>query len=321
MTYQSDAISANTHVGKEYFTSMHKYRVEWEPPSQDGTGGYLKWYLDDKFLYGIAGSNLKLTNTEIPSEPMYLIMNTAVASSWGFPAPCPEGCDCKCYECGNPECACGLPDGYCNNFPASFEIEYVRAYQAKDESRHVLGCSTEDRPTAQFIQGHAKDYSNTEVGQKVPLLPVQRGGGLCAKDSDCGSPHNGRCSLDRRCVCTEDFTGPRCLSHAGFDDNPPPEEGLEFDLMLFSPTFASVAILAALAFVTFVAVVVFNRRRQAVYERLPSTEERFDNGPQQGQRQPSDSGNESPYQANARIPDHSRTITYQMVDGRLLSEN
>merc|ERR1712176_167383 len=116
-TYQSDALSANTHIGPEYFKSMHRYRVEWEPPNSDGTEGYLKWFLDGKFLYGVMGENLKLTNTQIPDEPMYLIINTAVASSWGFPKPCPTGCKCECYECGNPECTCGLPEGFCENFP------------------------------------------------------------------------------------------------------------------------------------------------------------------------------------------------------------
>jgi hypothetical protein len=128
-TYQSDAISANTQLTKAYFNHFHKYRLEWEPPNDDGKDGYIKWYLDGKFLYGIRGDNLNLTNTEIPSEPMYLLMNTAIASSWGFPKPCPDGCTCECYECGNPECVCGLPDGFCDNFPATFEIEYVRTHR------------------------------------------------------------------------------------------------------------------------------------------------------------------------------------------------
>lgn len=222
-TYQSDAISANTHITKDFFKKHHKYRVEWEPPNDDGSGGYLKWYLDGKFLYGIRGDNLELTGTEIPSEPMYLIMNTAVASSWGFPKPCPEGCDCKCYECGNPDCMCGLPDGFCDNFPASFEIEYVRAYQAVDESKHILGCSTETRPTGRFIEGHKKDYMDAVGGQKEPLLPIQHGGAYCEKTDDCGYPEKGVCSASKRCACKEGFTGPRCLTHAGFDDNPSPE--------------------------------------------------------------------------------------------------
>ena len=52
-TYQSDAISANTHIGQTYFDDFHDYRVEWEPPERNGTGGYLRWYLDKQFVFGI----------------------------------------------------------------------------------------------------------------------------------------------------------------------------------------------------------------------------------------------------------------------------
>lgn len=154
-TYQSDALSANTHIGQTYFDDFHDYRVEWEPPERNGTGGYLRWYLDKKFVFGIQGDSLSLTGTEIPSEPMYLLMNTAVATTWGFPV-CPDGCDCDCYECGNLDCSCGFPQGFCSNVPAHFEIEHVRVWQAKNESKHVLGCSTEDRPTAHFLRGARK---------------------------------------------------------------------------------------------------------------------------------------------------------------------
>lgn len=131
-----------------------------------------------------SGESLSLTGTEIPSEPMYLLMNTAVATTWGFPLPCPDGCDCDCYECGNPDCSCGFPQGFCSNVPAHFEIEHVRVWQAKNESKHVLGCSTEDRPTAHFIEGNKKNFM--ESGDREPLKQLQNGGGLCHKDSQCG---------------------------------------------------------------------------------------------------------------------------------------
>ena len=227
LTYQSDAISANTHLTKDHFNNYHVYRVEWDPPNEDGSKGHLKWFMDGEFIYGINGDNLKFTNTEIPSEPMYLIMNTAVASSWGFPMPCPEGCKCECFQCGNPDCTCGLPEGFCENFPASFEIEFVRAYQAVNESKHVLGCSTENRPTARFIEGHKKDYADTVVGQKEPLLPIQHGGAYCETNEDCGYPKKGQCSGNKRCICVGGYTGPKCLSSAGFDDNPAPVDEIE----------------------------------------------------------------------------------------------
>ena len=52
---------------------------------------YLYRYLDDQFLFGIHADALNITGSKIPDEPMYLLLNTAVSSTWGFPAPCPVG--------------------------------------------------------------------------------------------------------------------------------------------------------------------------------------------------------------------------------------
>lgn len=217
LTYQSDALSANRQLNTTHYKEQHLYRLEWEPPTANGTGGYIKWFTDGELIYGVQGSSLDIMQTEIPSEPMYLIMNTAVSSSWGFPMPCPDNCECDCFECGNPSCECALPSGYCENIPAAFEIDYVRVYQAVNEEKHVLGCSPEHRPTELFIKGHGKRYM--DEGQKRPLQPIQRGGGACTKDSECGRRHDtGTCSSGGYCVCLANFTGPNCLAHDGYYD-------------------------------------------------------------------------------------------------------
>jgi beta-glucan synthesis-associated protein KRE6 len=218
LTYQSDALSSNRQLNGTHYQKQHIYRVEWEPPDDDGNGGYVRWFTDGEFTYGVKGAVLDLMQTEIPSEPMYLIMNTAVSSSWGFPMPCPDNCLCDCYECENPACACALPPGYCDNFPASFEIDYVRVYQAVNDERQYLGCSPERRPTDLFIQGHKKRYMSE--GQKQPLQPIQRGGASCTKHSECGGTRKnmGLCSSAGVCVCMANYTGPRCLAHDGYFD-------------------------------------------------------------------------------------------------------
>jgi hypothetical protein len=215
-TYQSDAISANTQLDESYFQTQNKYRVEWEPPTPGKKDGYVKWYINGEFLFGITGDNLNITTASIPSEPMYLIMNTAVAKSWGFPIPCPEGCDCSCYECGNPDCDCTLPVGYCDLFPAKLEIDYVRVWQAKNEPKHQLSCSTEDRPSELFIKGHKKRYM--EEDDKEPLQPLKRGGASCTNDMDCGGEKRGTCTGEGICKCNEFHAGSSCLSHFGFND-------------------------------------------------------------------------------------------------------
>ena len=215
-SYQADALSANTQLNDTHYDSQHIYRMEWEPPAPNGTGGYIKWFTDNEYVFGIYGKTLDFMQTEIPSEPMYFIMNTAVSSHWGFPQPCPEGCSCKCFECGNPDCACGLPSGYCENFPASFEIDYVRVYQAKNEPKHFLGCSPPHRPTDKWIKGHA-DRFMTE-GQKEPLKRVEVGGAPCTSHADCGGQKRGICNSRQLCHCKEGWTGPHCLAHHGFYD-------------------------------------------------------------------------------------------------------
>jgi beta-glucan synthesis-associated protein KRE6 len=176
----------------------------------------VKWFTDEEYIYGIYGKSLDIMRTQIPREPMYLLMNTAVSSSWGFPAPCPDGCTCECFECGDPSCACGLPNGYCDNFPAHFEIDYVRVYQAANDSNHILGCSPEDRPTKLFIEGHQKRYM--AEGQSRPLQPIARGGGACTNNGHCGGSKRGICSVSGSCVCQEGWTGPECRAHMGFYD-------------------------------------------------------------------------------------------------------
>ena len=338
-TYQSDAISANTHIGKEFFKHFHKYRMEWEPPDNDGIGGYIKWYLDGKFIYGIQGKVLSLTNTEIPSEPMYLLMNTAVASSWGFPKPCPDGCDCSCYECGNSECTCGLPDGFCDNFPAFFEIDYVRVYQAVNESKHLLGCSTEQRPTARFIKGHKKDFINEFDGQKEPLLLVQRGGAYCQENADCGGPEKGECSSNR-CSCMDGYTGPKCLSPDGFDDNPPPPEDFEFSQMALSSSMVSMLSVFFSVFIIFVGLAVLKRRKQTdvnydlVVDASSHTSNHLqgvtmsraqghqsnNNSAPHGQASYQKAGGAAPHNPMGVVNAEQKTVTYCMIDGRLLDD-
>lgn len=165
--YQEDALSVNTDLNQTHFDSHHVYRLEWEPGSTAaGGGGYLEWYLDGEFVFGISGDSLaSATGALIPQEPMYLILNTAISHRWGMPEPCDRAhCDTCwiCYDCTNPECQCTLPDGMknCKNLPAEMKIDYVRLYQDIANPSHTLGCSPPGFPTAEYIAGHAADYAD-----------------------------------------------------------------------------------------------------------------------------------------------------------------
>jgi beta-glucan synthesis-associated protein KRE6 len=65
-SYLADAISSNTNMEPTHFNDFHNYRIEWKA----GDDGYIRWYLDDIFRYGIHADALNMTGAQIPAEPM-----------------------------------------------------------------------------------------------------------------------------------------------------------------------------------------------------------------------------------------------------------
>lgn len=157
--YTTDALSANRNLNQTDFGAFHKYRLEWET----GENGYLRWYFDDALVYGIRAEALQATGAIIPEEPMYLIFNTAISHTWGFPYCDPSNCDCSCFDCSKPECSCAMPYGFCEMMPAHFLVDYVRVYQRVSVDndngvdkmgypRHTIGCSPDSHPTEMYIK-------------------------------------------------------------------------------------------------------------------------------------------------------------------------
>jgi len=57
--YWSDAVSFNHQLLEKHFTTKHKYRLEWElPDNEQGTDGYIRWFIDDKFVSQINGTGI-----------------------------------------------------------------------------------------------------------------------------------------------------------------------------------------------------------------------------------------------------------------------
>lgn len=98
---------------------------------------------------------------------MYILLNTAVSSQWGFPLECPNGCKCKKFNCHSKDYAerCGFPEGFCEMMTAAdkpqYKINYVRVYQNADMEEQKVGCSTPERPTRRYIEGHEKLYKTS----------------------------------------------------------------------------------------------------------------------------------------------------------------
>ena len=146
-------------------------------------------------------------------------------------------------------------------------------------------------------------------------------------DNECGFPAKGVCSGSRRCACNDNFTGPNCLSHIGGDDASPPIENLEVDMLSISPVFLALVVFAAITFIVYVGIAVFKRRRQVEkYEHLPSSNSvsRHDIDVLRSMQQQSLAG--LSYQGMGSAPinligtNEQKTVTYCMIDGRLLDE-
>jgi beta-glucanase (GH16 family) len=211
--YQCDALSSMAQLNESHFQGMHVFRLEWQP----GEDGYLRWYIDDEFRFGVDGEGLRKQGTMIPNEPSYIIMNTAISTSWGFPNP-PPGC--TDYDCKDPVKQCGMNPGWCKTLPAEFKIDYVRLYQNPTDPKQTIGCNPKEYPTKRFIKAH--EYRYKGLNEKQALDDVVTGGGECHSDMDCGANYGtGTCQYSiwkffsnagwKGCVCHQDFQGPHCL--------------------------------------------------------------------------------------------------------------
>lgn len=130
--------------------------------------------MDGQFVQQIKSNALNMTGSQIPEEPMYLLLNTAMSSTWGFNCVGQtDDCACDCFDCNDPKCACAVPKGLCGMLPVSFEIDWVRVYQSPNNPNQTIGCSPPNYPTKVFIEGHISDYM--DEGDFQPLMAVPTG--------------------------------------------------------------------------------------------------------------------------------------------------
>eukprot|EP01052_Picozoa_sp_SAG31_P002274 SAG31_NODE_79_length_27235_cov_6.268868_3_plen_2702_part_00 len=158
---------------------------------------------------------------------MYLMMNTDVSGTWGWP-DCPSDiCTC-CYDCKNPECTTCMEDiegslvntrqwlaDLCETLPADYLVDHLRVWQKQGHEN--VGCDPPDYPTKGWIHHHHENYQLDQelaaLDENLPLMEeplkyVNAGGLKCSANFDCG---HGLC-VDGLCECEHDWTGPRCLA-------------------------------------------------------------------------------------------------------------
>ncbi|RHY23551.1 hypothetical protein DYB32_009148 [Aphanomyces invadans] len=195
-SYQMDAISANWPVEFAAYSGYLKYQLEWVM----GRQGYVRWMIDGVPLFEIPAESLEnppqnaaMSNPKklMIEEPLYLIFNTALSTSWGTQPPNP----------GKPCRGDGRDDKVnrvCDAFPLYLKIDYIRVWQ--NTSTMSVGCDPASHPTRLWIDGHKSDYEDVDN----PNIDVD-GNAFCTDNADCtlaGSIVTGSCSDTKRCVCS-----------------------------------------------------------------------------------------------------------------------
>lgn len=164
-----DAISANVgSTDKKLYTEQHVFRLEWVT----GEVGYIRWYLDDDFLLEIPAETLlqQYLGTpprQLPTEPMYLLFNTAMSNNWS------PVCHDKEGAAAGTRCPPDSEEPCCKIFPAHMLVDYVRIYQDAGNKDQTVGCSPPLYPTRQYIEDHADLYAPLPVHVRPP--PARRG--------------------------------------------------------------------------------------------------------------------------------------------------
>ncbi|KAE9276355.1 hypothetical protein PF001_g26165 [Phytophthora fragariae] len=235
--YQMDAISANWPVQLGAYTDFVTYQLEW--------------------VTGKNGYNVNKTNPQkiMLEEPMYLIFNVALSSSWGATPP-NAGKECR-GDGSDPEA-----NKICDAFPLYLKIDYIRLYQdlADDldaDNYMQLGCDPKSHPTKKWIDAHIDEYQDDDNHHKEVA-----GKAFCKTNHDCTIGGNlgktllktGKC-VKSRCQCSYAslWGGPRCTTAVSGSTSSALGSSLS-DGSYGPPMGLSITIAAALVFLSFTSV-------------------------------------------------------------------
>ncbi|PKI82451.1 hypothetical protein MVES_003653 [Malassezia vespertilionis] len=137
-----------------------RYGYEYKPGySKDGS--YIMWTVDGKQVALLEGEALgaddavEIADRPIPEEPMYLLMNLGIASSFSW-----INWDVLMQQFEE------------HNHAARMRVDYIRVYQ--DEDKINVGCDPPGFPTKAYIDRHIEAYTNSELTSWT--LPKDKGG-------------------------------------------------------------------------------------------------------------------------------------------------
>ncbi|KAJ0389253.1 hypothetical protein P43SY_011125 [Pythium insidiosum] len=91
-------------------------------------------------------------------EPMYVIFNVALSTSWGAKPPNP-GQPCR-GDGKDPKV-----NAICDSFPMYMKIDYIRLYQdlgddLDSDNYMQVGCDPKSHPTREWILAHIEEYQD-----------------------------------------------------------------------------------------------------------------------------------------------------------------
>jgi beta-glucanase (GH16 family) len=255
--YQMDAISANWEVQMAAYLDWLEYTVEWVM----GDDGYIRWIVGDYPIFEITADvltnppqntgqlNPKKTMIE---EPMYIIFNVALSSSWGSTPP-NAGSACR------GDGSSSSTNDICDSFPMYMKIDYIRLYQDTSSGTSMaIGCDPSSHPTATWIEDHIDEYTDTDN----PYTEVS-GMALCETDDDCtidSTIITGSCESNRCTCASTSWTGPRCTEAASTSSTG--------DSVYGPPLYVSVIVAAVAVGITLVIIAFTMRSRRKSDARL-----------------------------------------------------
>lgn len=163
-TPTQEAIASMTVLNDTWFADtdqkgFQKYGFEYLSLKSSNRDSYIRFYVGEDTTMMLHGDSLHPKGNvgwrHISREPMALIFNLALSPTWA-------DIDFNSLE-----------------FPATFEIDYVRIYQPRGHTE--MTCDPDDYPTSEYINSHFNAYSNAnlttwkQAGYKWPRNSLMNG--------------------------------------------------------------------------------------------------------------------------------------------------
>jgi len=155
-------MSGLTTIPQRFYEEPHVFRLEWM------VNNSLGWYVRNKsedsefqFLFkvpqkalaacGEVGSQYRTEDRLIPTEPMYLLLNLAMANDFS-----PVNTHDRTFL---------------DMFPYSMQVDWVRFYQNKNATEDDRKCDSDDYPTAEFIRRNPSLFENPDPVSRTVWTP------------------------------------------------------------------------------------------------------------------------------------------------------